>query len=195
MGNTQIPLACEMFIELKGEELLQKNLYKNFTMHLCNLFDYGIISPEDYYKSVQKLQKLLSNHDDGRKAITDAREKQVDHWEKVGSKKQIQLIEQQKKIQVNAKGGATTSGEKATTTTTTTTTTTEKTNKKELKSKLDDEKLHTAVVNLKNAKSAVNNSSNRKRDAAQNKEDVIIKRRRSTLRGMTTRTNSFWQNI
>lgn len=78
VGNTQIPLACEMFIELKGIELLQKNLYTNFMMHLCNLFDYDVISPEDYFKSVKKLQKLLSNHDEGRKVITDARGRQLE---------------------------------------------------------------------------------------------------------------------
>lgn len=144
-------------------------------MHLCNLFDYAVIAPEDFYKSIQKLQKLLSNYDEGRKVITEAREQQLDYWDKVGSKKQIQLLEQQKKIQESAKGPAT-AGEK--------TTPTEKTNKKETKPKHEDEKLHTAVVNLKNSKNSVTNSSNKKRDAAQNKEDkVIIKRRRSTLRG------------
>lgn len=147
-------------------------------MHLCNLFDYGIISPDDYYKSVQKLQKLLSNDDDGRKVITDARSEQVAYWDKVGSQKQIQLLEQQKKIQVNIKMPPTAATSEKTVTSI------EKTIKKEIKSKLDDEKLHTAVVNLKNTKSGVTNSSNRKRDAAQNKEaNVVIKRRRSTLRG------------
>lgn len=180
VGNTQIPLACEMFIELKGKELLQKNLYKNFTMHLCNLFDYGIISPDDYYKSIQKLQKLLSNDDNGRKVIIDARADQVAYWDKIGSQKQIQLLEQQKKIQVNTKTSA------AVTTSEKSATLTEKTIKSNVKSKLDDEKLLTAVVNLKNTKSGVTNSSNRKRDAAQSKaETVVIKRRRSTLRECT----------
>lgn len=149
-------------------------------MHLCNLFDYAVIAPEDYYKSIQKLQKLLSNYDEGRKVIIEAREQQLDYWDTIGSKKQIQLLEQQKKIQESAKG-PTTAGEKPTTPTKTTT---EKTNKKETKSKHEDEKLHTAVVNLKNSKNSVTNSTNRKREAVQNKEDkVIIKRRRSTLRG------------
>lgn len=146
-------------------------------MHLCNLFDNNVISAEDYYKSVQKLQILLSNHDEGRQVIMDTREEQLNYWDKVGSQKQIQFLEQQKKIQVNAKSiTPSTSGEK--------TTSTEKTHKKEAKSKHDDEKLRTAVVNLKNSKTAVTNSSNKKRDAASNKEsNVVIKRRRSTLRG------------
>ncbi|XP_037042961.1 polycomb protein Su(z)12-like [Bradysia coprophila] len=163
--NTQIPLAYEMFIELKGKELLQKDLYNNFTLHLCNLFDYGIISPEDYYNSIQKLKKLLSNDDDGRKVITDAREEQVIYWDKIGSQNQIQLLEQQKKIQVNIK----TPAPVAAATSEKTAALTEKTIKRDLKSKLDDEKLHTAVANLKNTKSGVTNSSNRKRDAAQSK--------------------------
>lgn len=165
-----------MFIELKGSELLEKNMYKNFTMHLCNLFDYNIISTEDYYRSIQKLQLLLSNHDEGRKAIIEAREQQLEYWDKVGSQKQIQLLEQQKKIQVNAKGTSAVVEKAASN---------EKTNKKEIKPKLDDSKLHTAVVNLKNSKTGVTNSSNKKREAAQNKEvGASIKRRRSTLRGI-----------
>lgn len=143
-------------------------MYRNFMMHLCNLFDNNIISADDYFKSVQKLQKLLSNHDEGRKAIIDARKEQVDYWDKVGAQKQIN---QQKKSQVKA-----TVSEKITQA--------EKTNKKETKSKLDDEKLHTAVVNLKNSRNGVTNSSGRKRDTAQSKEENnSIKRRRSSLRG------------
>lgn len=169
-----------MFIDLKGRELLQKNLYGNFTMHLSNLFDHGIISSDDYYKSIQKLQKLLSNDDAGRKVIMDARAEQVAYWDKVGSQKQMQQLEQQKKIQVNTKTNPVTSNEK-------TVVSTEKAIKREVKSKLDDEKLLTAVVNLKNTKSGVTNSSNRKRDAAPSKEEsVVIKRRRSTLRGKGT---------
>lgn len=145
---------------------------------MCNLFDYGVISPEDYYKSIQKLQILLSNHDEGRKVITDARQHQVDYWDIVGSVKQIQLLEQQKKIQVNAKGAAS-SGEKNTLV--------EKPSKKEPKSKLEDEKLLTAVVTLKNSKNGVINPSGKKREAAQNKEDNDNnKRQRPTLRGIQT---------
>lgn len=174
VGDIQIPLACEMFIQKKGSELLQKNLYKNFMMHLCNLFDYGVISPEDYYKSVQKLQILLSNHDQGRKIITDAREHQVDHWDKVGKLKQIQLLEQ-KKIQVIAKVPIA-SIEKVTSV--------EKPAKKDTRPKLDDEKLLTAVVNLKNSKNGVTNPPNKKRESGPNKDDnIVIKRRRPTLRG------------
>lgn len=137
-------------------------------MHMCNLFDYGVVSPEDYYKSIQKLQRLLSNHDDGRKVITDAREHQVDYWDKVGSLKQIQLLVQQKKIQVK--------GEK--------TASVEKTTKKEAaKLKVEDEKLLTAVVNLKSSKNGVTNPAGRKREVAHNKEDTEVKRQRPTLRG------------
>lgn len=172
VGDIQIPLACDMFIELKGQELLDKNLYKNFMMHMCNLFDYGVISPEDYYKTIQKLQMLLSKHDTGRKVIIDARERQLDYWLKVGSLKQIQQIEQQKKIQINVKSPIP-SGEK--------TTSVEKSIRKEIK--LDDEKLLTAVVTLKNTKNCVTIPLGKKRESLPNKEDTMIKRRRPTLRG------------
>lgn len=56
VGDCQIPIACDMFIEHKGRELLEKNLYKNFILHMSSLFDFGLISPENFYATVQKIQ-------------------------------------------------------------------------------------------------------------------------------------------
>merc|ERR1711973_604931 len=35
VGDCQMGLALKMFIEEKGEELLEKKLYWNFVLHLC----------------------------------------------------------------------------------------------------------------------------------------------------------------
>lgn len=88
VGDIQIPLACEMFLDMKGKELLQKNLYKNFVLHLCNFFDYGLISPETLYKTIQKLQRILSTFNDGRDVMVDEHKKQLQYWRTVGVHKQ-----------------------------------------------------------------------------------------------------------
>lgn len=44
VGMSQMPLACEMFIDIHGDHLLERNLYRNFLLHLCNLFGTGLIS-------------------------------------------------------------------------------------------------------------------------------------------------------
>lgn len=56
VGDCQIPIACEMFVEMKGREILSKNLYRNFVLHLCSLFNFGLLSPENAFKIIQKLQ-------------------------------------------------------------------------------------------------------------------------------------------
>lgn len=48
-----------MFLETRGQELLKKNLYRNFVLHLCNMFDFGLISPVTVYTTVQRLQELI----------------------------------------------------------------------------------------------------------------------------------------
>lgn len=88
VGDIQIPLACEMFLDLHGKELLQKNLYKNFLLHLCNFFDYGLISPENLYKTIQKLQRILVTFNEGRDVLVTESNKQLQYWNTVGKHKQ-----------------------------------------------------------------------------------------------------------
>lgn len=98
--------------------------------------------------------------------------------EKIGLQKQkVQQLEQQKK-ESSLTLTSPISGEK-------TTILTDKPIKKETKSKIDDEKLLTAVVTLKNSKNGVANSSVKKRELVNQSKDCIstIKRRSPTLRG------------
>ena len=45
VGDCQIPLAIKMFIEEHGEELMSKGLYKNYLLHISNLFEFGVLPP------------------------------------------------------------------------------------------------------------------------------------------------------
>lgn len=88
VGDCQIPLACQMFLETKGKELLMKNLYRNFVLHMCSLFDFGLISPVILYQMIQKLQEIMKEGgEDGdvRKVLQNSHEAQVERWVTAGS--------------------------------------------------------------------------------------------------------------
>lgn len=83
VGDCQIPLACQMFLETKGKELLMKNLYRNFVLHMCSLFDFGLISPVVLYQTIQKLQEIMKEggeDSDIRKVLQMSHEAQVEKW-------------------------------------------------------------------------------------------------------------------
>ncbi|XP_043465594.1 polycomb protein suz12-B [Leptopilina heterotoma] len=87
VGDCQIPLACQMFLETKGKELLMKNLYRNFVLHMCSLFDFGLISPVVLYQVIQKLQEMMKEggeNGDVRKILQNSHEAQVERWVTTG---------------------------------------------------------------------------------------------------------------
>lgn len=95
VGDCQIPLACQMFLESKGKELLMKNLYRNFVLHMCSLFDFGLISPVILYQTIQKLQEIMKEGgEDGdvRKVLQKSHEAQVEYWRATGA--QAHLVQQ-----------------------------------------------------------------------------------------------------
>lgn len=59
VGISQLPLACHMFLDEYGHEVLSKNLYRNFVLHACSLFDFGLISNETVYSLILKLQQRM----------------------------------------------------------------------------------------------------------------------------------------
>lgn len=56
VGDCQIPVALDMFIDCRGRDLLRKNLYRNFILHVCSMFDFGLVSPEVMQNAIRKLQ-------------------------------------------------------------------------------------------------------------------------------------------
>ncbi|KAK8768088.1 hypothetical protein V5799_005131 [Amblyomma americanum] len=63
VGNCHVPRACNIFVEEQGQELIQRNLYRNFVLHMCNLFDFGLVSATDVYETVRKLQTFCEAQD------------------------------------------------------------------------------------------------------------------------------------
>lgn len=85
VGDCQIPLACSMFVQHKGKELLLKNLYRNFVLHMCSLFDFGLVSAVCLYNTIQKLQDLVGETAAIQNTLKESRDAQMDNWVKVGS--------------------------------------------------------------------------------------------------------------
>ncbi|XP_064478616.1 polycomb protein suz12-like [Ornithodoros turicata] len=56
VGDCQIAIACNMFVEQHGRELIGRNLYRNFVLHMCNLLDFGLVSASVVYTTVRRLQ-------------------------------------------------------------------------------------------------------------------------------------------
>lgn len=84
-----------MFIDLRGRDLLAKNLYRNFVAHLCNLSDYGLVSAEAHFKIVQKLQRMLAADAVGRRSLAHSRRAQLAHWQQFGRERQQQKLREE----------------------------------------------------------------------------------------------------
>lgn len=56
IGDCRMPFACESFVDTHGKDILQKNLYRNFILHLCNMFDFGLLSTTQFKTIVQRIQ-------------------------------------------------------------------------------------------------------------------------------------------
>ncbi|XP_069161563.1 polycomb protein suz12-A isoform X2 [Procambarus clarkii] len=61
VGDSQIPLACSMFLESHGIELLRKSLYRNFVLHMVSLHDFGLIGTGVVYKCILHLQNKMQD--------------------------------------------------------------------------------------------------------------------------------------
>lgn len=88
VGDCQIPLACSMFVQHKGKELLMKNLYRNFVVHMCSLFDFGLVSAVSLYQTIQKLQEMVNETSAIRNVLRESREAQMDIWTKLANTQQ-----------------------------------------------------------------------------------------------------------
>lgn len=87
VGDCQISLALSMFVESKGRDILRKNLYRNFMLHLCNLCDLRLISPVTFYTTIQKLQDIIAIDAEASNVLYESFEAQRKYWREEGAKK------------------------------------------------------------------------------------------------------------
>lgn len=65
-------LALQMFLNDHGLELLKRNLYRNFVLHLCNLYDFGIIGPATVLRTLGSLQLMLQQSPEHHNILKEA---------------------------------------------------------------------------------------------------------------------------
>lgn len=57
-GDNMIRQACQDFVDLQGPTILYKNLVRNFTLHLANLYDFGLIGSRDMLECIRRLKNM-----------------------------------------------------------------------------------------------------------------------------------------
>lgn len=88
VGDCQIPLACQMFLQMRGKELLEKNLYRNFVLHMSSLHDFGLLSPIALYQTVQMLNQMLADNAEAKEKMRESLRLAREHWHAVGKYQQ-----------------------------------------------------------------------------------------------------------
>ena len=61
IADSQMPLACELFVERHAKDLREKKLVKNFYLHLATLQLYNLIKKTDLAKCIIRLKTLLAS--------------------------------------------------------------------------------------------------------------------------------------
>lgn len=56
-----MPFACELFVERHAKDLREKNLIKNFYLHLATLQLYNLIKKTDLAKCIIRLKTILAS--------------------------------------------------------------------------------------------------------------------------------------
>uniref|UniRef100_A0A182QKH0 Uncharacterized protein n=1 Tax=Anopheles farauti TaxID=69004 RepID=A0A182QKH0_9DIPT len=92
VGDCQIPIALEMFIDLRGRELMARNLYRNFVLHMCSMFDFGLVSADVMQRIIRKLRKIPANDVELQQSLKEARSEQMNYWNNVTVHKKPQPV-------------------------------------------------------------------------------------------------------
>ena len=58
-GDCYIMVLCTSFVQEYGKEIIERQLYRNFLVHLANLVDFGLLNDFYYYTLVVQLQRLV----------------------------------------------------------------------------------------------------------------------------------------
>ncbi|XP_053309381.1 polycomb protein SUZ12 [Spea bombifrons] len=68
IADNQMNHACMLFVENFGSKIIEKNLCRNFMLHLVSMHDFNLINISTIDKAVSKLRELQSKLDRGESA-------------------------------------------------------------------------------------------------------------------------------
>ncbi|XP_062841170.1 polycomb protein suz12-A [Trichomycterus rosablanca] len=60
IADNQIPAACLQFVESCGSIIMERNLCRNFLLHLVSMHDFGLVSTSTIDRAVARLRRLAS---------------------------------------------------------------------------------------------------------------------------------------
>lgn len=58
ISDCQIPAACSTFVEEQGRTIMERHLEKNFLVHLVNMFDFSLLSPDNVQRTMWQLYTM-----------------------------------------------------------------------------------------------------------------------------------------
>lgn len=71
VSDAQMGSAILSFVQTCGEQILRKNLYRNYLLHVTNLSDFRLISSSDAYKSIIHLHSILVENSEIRQIVAN----------------------------------------------------------------------------------------------------------------------------
>lgn len=71
MCEAQMGAAILSFVQIHGEQILRKNLYRNCLVHISNLSDFGLIASSDAYNSIIYLHSILAKNSEIREIVAN----------------------------------------------------------------------------------------------------------------------------
>ncbi|XP_050092371.1 polycomb protein suz12-B isoform X2 [Anopheles aquasalis] len=83
VGDCQIPIALDMFVEMRGREVWSRNLYRNFVLHMCSMGDFNLVSPEVQLRIIRKLRKILTSDPELQSLVAKRRSEHLTCWNEV----------------------------------------------------------------------------------------------------------------
>ena len=69
-------LALRTFIDEHAKHIAERNLFRNFVVHCCNLFDFGVIGPAYVFTAVVRMQNKFRE----LKVKTATEERRAAQW-------------------------------------------------------------------------------------------------------------------
>lgn len=69
VGDLQVYKACHSFLTHETVNLSKLNLFNNFSLHLSNLHDYGLLSPKEILALVEYMNEMRTKSEEGEKKI------------------------------------------------------------------------------------------------------------------------------
>lgn len=95
-SDAQIPSACEQFIDQFGIEIYERKLYTYLNLHLCNLYDFGLLTTVDVDDLTERMQLILVDCQEARMAIYMSYEHQlIDNFNAPGAAKEAEQVEEE----------------------------------------------------------------------------------------------------